>query len=191
MVQERLPAAAPAAGLPGGEQLPDDDTMPGVVGVERRQRRQLAIHRRRAHVRLDGRQHRNHAVPARLRQRQPGHELADVLQPRLPPVQPPAGKEDPEILQVMGVGLDRVRGPLDVGQVGQVPLHWPDRDVVVPDDGPRLCPRAGHRHALNMHRFLHLIHVMDKGGDNHIQHADPGGSGPRAGRGGQPAEGSR
>src|SRR5664280_1221306 len=60
------------------------------------------------------------------------------------------------------VGLDGVRGPFDVTQVGQEPFDRFDRDVVVAQDGPRLHPRSGHRHPLNMHCSSNVIHVMDE-----------------------------
>ncbi len=112
--------------------------MPHLEEIERGQRRQLPADRGRAHMRLHRRQHRHRAGPARRGQAQPGHELADVLQPHLAPVELPLPGEDPVILQVMGISLDRVRGPLDRGQVGQVPLDRLDRCVVVAQDGPRL-----------------------------------------------------
>jgi len=190
-MQERLPPAPPARQLPGRQQLPDISTVPRLMGVERRQRRQLPVDRRGGHLRGGRRQHRHQPGPARWRQRQPGHVLAEILQPGLPPVQAPPAQEGEKVLQVMGVSLDRVRRPPDGRQVGQIPLDRLDRDVVIPQDRPRLRPRGRHRHSLNMHCFLHLIHVMDKGGDNHVQHLDPSHSRSRGGRGGQPPQGFR
>ena len=119
------------AGCQLRQQLAQVDAVPGGVLVERADRRQLPVHRRRAAVRLHRGQHRDPPVPGRRWQPQPGHELADVLQPDLPPVQPAAGEEHEPVLQIMGIRLDRVRRPLDIGQERQVPLDRLDRHPVL------------------------------------------------------------
>jgi len=60
----------------------------------------------------------------------------------------------------MRVRLDRVRGPLDVGQVRQILL---DRlhQTVVTKHCPRLAPRGRRLHPLNEHRSSEMIYVMD------------------------------
>jgi hypothetical protein len=60
----------------------------------------------------------------------------------------------------MRVRLDRVRGPLDVGQVRQIPLDRLHRTVVT-QHRPRLAPRRGQQHTLNKHRSSQMIYVMD------------------------------
>jgi len=85
---------------------------------------------------------------------QPRDELADVLQPHLPPVQAPEDSELPEILEIVGIRLDRIRRPADIGQIGQEPLHRNDRHIVVPEHGPRQRPRTRDHHRLHEHRLL-------------------------------------
>ena len=87
MMQELLESAVPAAaGLPGSQQLADVGAIPCLVSVKGSQRCQLPVHRRRAHVRFHRRQHRHRAISPSWRQRQPGHVLAQVLQPHHSPV---------------------------------------------------------------------------------------------------------
>jgi hypothetical protein len=47
-----------------------------------------------------GRQHRDLARPSRRGKLQPGHELADVFQPGLAPVQAPEAEELPVVLEI-------------------------------------------------------------------------------------------
>jgi len=162
VVQERPPPAAAAGQLPGAQQLADIHAVAGLMPIERGQRRQLPIDRDCTDMRVHRRQYRHRAVSARRRQPQPGHVLADVLQPHLPPIQTAVGQEDPVVLQVVRVGLDGVRGPVDVAEIGEVPLDRLDRGVVVAQDGPRLHRRGGHCHPLNVHRSSNMIHVMDE-----------------------------
>ena len=51
--------------------------MPGLMAVERGERRQLPVHRCRTHVRAGRRQHRDGAVAPGRRQRQPGRAIRD------------------------------------------------------------------------------------------------------------------
>jgi hypothetical protein len=60
----------------------------------------------------------------------------------------------------MRVRLDRVRGPLDVGQVRQIPLDRLHRTVVT-KHRPRLAPPVGRQHPLNVHHSSEMIRVMD------------------------------
>ena len=59
---------------------------------------------------------------------------------------------DQPILEVMGVRLDRVRGPLNVTEVGKVTLNWLHRAAAGSEYRPRLNRRAGHQDLLNQHR---------------------------------------
>jgi hypothetical protein len=70
-------------------------------------------------------------------------------------------EEDPVVLEVVGVGLDRIRRPIDIGQIRQIPLDRLDRAVLV-QDGPRVHTRVGHRHPLHLHRSSNVIHMMDE-----------------------------
>ena len=136
VVQERLPPAPPAR-RPRGQQFTHIDALTGLMGVERGQRRQLAVERGRTHVRPRRRQQRHPAVPRRRGQPQPGNELAEILQPNLTPVQATKVQKGPIVAQVMGIRLDRVRGPLDTTQIGQESLNRPDRGTVLTENGPR------------------------------------------------------
>jgi hypothetical protein len=110
VVQERPPRCPPATGrLPGGQQLAEVHAVPGGMLVERAHGRELPVHRGLDAVVLHRRQHGHPPVPALRRQPQPRHELTDVLQPDLSPVQAPAGEEREPVLQVVRVRLDRVR----------------------------------------------------------------------------------
>jgi hypothetical protein len=60
----------------------------------------------------------------------------------------------------MRVRLDRVRGPLDVSQVSQIPLDGLHRTVVT-KHRPRLPPDVGRQHPLNVHRSSEMTYVMD------------------------------
>ena len=153
VVQERLPPAPPA-GPPRGQQVADPGAVTGLMGIERADRRELAVHRRDADLRRRRRQHRDRARPARRGKLQPGDELADVLQPGLAPVQAPEADEAPVILEVVGIGLHRVRRPADIGEIGQEPVDRDDRHVVVPQHRPRSCPRTGDHHRMHDHRLL-------------------------------------
>jgi len=71
----------------------------------------LAGHARRGAVMIRRRQRRHPPVPRRRRQPQPRHEPGDLLhRDRLPGHSPVAEEHEP-VLQVVRVGLDRVRGP--------------------------------------------------------------------------------
>jgi hypothetical protein len=153
MVQERLPPAPPA-GPPGSQKVTDPGTVTGLVRIERAHRGELAVHRRGCHLSRHGRQHRDLARTARRRKLQPGHELADVLQPGLAPVQSPEADEGPVILEVVGVCPHCVRRPADVSQISQEPVDRGDRHVAVPQDRPRSGPRAGDHHRMHEHRLL-------------------------------------
>jgi hypothetical protein len=97
-MQEWLPAAPPA-GPPHGQQVPGvgDGTVAGLVRIERANRRELAVHRRRTDMRRRGLQHRDPAGPPRRGKLQPRDELPDVLQPGLTPVQGTEAQELPVI----------------------------------------------------------------------------------------------
>ena len=151
VVQERLPPAPASSRAPGDQQLSQVHTVPGRVLIERRQRRQLPVHRHHRHVMLHRRQHQHPPVPGSRREPQPGDELADVLQPHLAPVQATAAQEGEVVLQIVGIGLDRVRGAFDISEIGQIPLDRSDRDIVVPQHRPRLKRRGGRQHPLNKH----------------------------------------
>jgi hypothetical protein len=153
VVQERLPAAAPA-GLPRGQQVTDLSAVAGLVRIERAHRGKLAVHRRRCHLGCRVRQHRDLARPARRRQLQPGHELADILKAYLAPVNTTEADELPVVLEIVSVGLHGVRRPADVGEIGQEPVDRDDWHVVLAKDRPRTGPRAGDRHRMNEHRLL-------------------------------------
>ena len=153
VVQERLPPSSPA-GPPRGQQVAHLSAVAGLVRIERAHRGELAVHRRGRHLGCRGRQHRDLARPARRGKLQPGDELPDVLQPGLAPVQAPEADELPVILEIERVGLDRVRRPADVGEIGQEPVDRDDRHIVVPQHRPRSGPRAGNRHRMHEHRLL-------------------------------------
>src|SRR6266446_7057898 len=74
---------------------------------------------------------------------QPGDELADVLKPGLTPVERTEADELPVILEIVGIGLHRVRRPADIGEIGQEPVNRADRHVIIPENRPRPCPRTG------------------------------------------------
>ena len=191
VVQERAPRRpAPPGRLPAGQQLAQVDAVAGGVLVERADRRQLPVHRRRAAVRRHRGQHRDPPVPGRRGQPQPGHELADVLQPDLAPVQPAAGEEHEPVLQIMGVGLDRVRRAVDVGEEREVALDRLDRHPVRAEHRPRSMPRTGQHHLSNEHRTSRDTACWTAG-DNHVHQAEPGTSRARQRRRGHPSSGSR
>ena len=162
VVQERFPAPTPPRRRHRGQQLPDVHPVSGLIGVERRQRRQLPVDRRRADLWTYPWQHRHRPGPPIRGESKPSHILPKVFQTYQTPVQTSAGQEHPEVLEVMGVRLDGVRGSFDLAQVGQEPLDRLDRDVVGAQDGPGLHLRSGHRHSLNMHSSSNVIHVMDE-----------------------------
>ncbi len=166
VMKERLPAAPPAS-PPRGQQVPGAVAVAGLMRVERAHRGELAVNGRHADLRDRRRQHRDLARPARRRQLQPDHELGDVLQPGLAPVQPPEAEKLPEVFHVVGVRLDRVRRPADVSEIGQEPVDRGDRRVVVPQHGPRSRPRTGDHHRMHEHRLFSLNCVIDRAGDNH------------------------
>ena len=153
MVQERLPPAPPA-GPPRGQQVTDPGAVAGLVRVERADGGELAVHRRGRHLSRHRRQRRDLARTASRRQLEPGHELADVLQPGLAPVQAAEAEELPVVLEVVSVRLHRVRRPADVSEIGQEPVDRDDRHVVVPEHRPRSGPRTGDHHRLHEHRLL-------------------------------------
>src|SRR5262245_49118979 len=62
------------------------------------------------------------------------------------------GEVGPPVLQVVGVGLARVRSLLDRRQKGQEPLDRLDRSQVVTQQRPGLVPGLRHDHALHAHR---------------------------------------
>ena len=191
VVQERAPRRpAPPGRLPARQELTEIDTVAGGVLVERADRGQLPVHRRRPAVRHHRRQHRHPPVPGRRGQPQPGHELAGVLQPDLPPVQPAAGEEHEPVLQIMGIGLDRVRGPVDIGEERQVALNRFDRHPVRTEHRPRPMPRTGQHHLRNEHRTSRDSTCWTAG-DNHVHQAEPGTQSARQGRRGHPANDSR
>lgn len=104
VVQERLPRAAPPPrGLPGDQQFTEVDAVPGRMLVERGERRELPVHGRLRAVRFHRGQDRDAAVAHPGRSPQPGHELAEILQPRLPPVQPVLVQEAEVVLEDVGV----------------------------------------------------------------------------------------
>ena len=153
VVQERLPAR-PAARSPRGQQVAHPGTVAGLMGIERADGRELAVHRRDADFGRHGRQYRDLAGPARRGKLQPGDELPDVLQPGLAPVQAAEADEGPVILKIVSVGLHRVRRPADVSEIGQEPVHRDDRHVIIPQDRPRSRPRTGDHHRMQEHRLL-------------------------------------
>jgi hypothetical protein len=67
---------------------------------------------------------------------QPRHELPDVFESELAPIQATAAEEGEPVLQIMRIRLDRVRRPLDIAQMRQIPLDRRDRHIVVTKDGP-------------------------------------------------------
>ena len=152
VVEERLPARPPPGGLQLGDQVTEVDPVPCMERVEPADRRQLPVDRDGRAVMLCRGQHGHPARAARRRQPQPGDELAEILQPDLAPVQAPHIKEAEPVLQVVGVGLDGVRRPLDIGQVSQVALDRLYRAALVAEDRPGLKRRDGHHHPLNKHR---------------------------------------
>ena len=120
------------AGCQVDQQLAEIDAVAGRVLVERADRRQFPVHRRPAAVMLHRRQHRHLRRPGR-----PAAAAARRRTRRRPPAAPraspaPAAQEDEPVLQVMRVRLDRVRRPLDVGQVRQIPLDRLHRDPSSP-----------------------------------------------------------
>ena len=153
VVQERFPAA-PAPDPPRGQQVTDLSAVTCLMRIERAHCGELAVHGRHADLGHRRRQHRDRTGPARRGKLQPRDELPDVLQPGLAPVQGTEADEGPVILQIVGVCLDRVRRPADVGEIGQEPVHRDDRHVVVPEHGPRSGPRAGDHHRMHEHRLL-------------------------------------
>ena len=153
VVEERLPPASPA-GPPRGQQVPWSLIVAGLVRIERAHRGKLAVNGGHADLRHRRRQHRDRSRPPRQRQLQPRDEPGDVLQPGLAPVQAPEPEELPQIFHVVGVRLDRVRRPADVGEIGQEPVDRGDRHVVVSQHGPRSRPRTGDHHRMHEHRLL-------------------------------------
>jgi hypothetical protein len=151
-MEERLPPTPAPGSLPRTEQFSDINAVAHLVLVERGERRELPVDRRCAEMRLDQGQHRQDAVATRGWQPQPGDELADVLEPHLSPVETLGGQELPVVLQVVRVGADGVRRPLDVGQIREEPFDRLDRDVVVAEHRPRLDPTRRCCHPLNLHR---------------------------------------
>ena len=145
---------APAARSPRGQQVAHPGTVAGLMGIERADGRELAVHRRDADFGRHGRQYRDLTGPARRGKLQPGDELPDVLQPGLAPVQAAEADEGPVILKIVSVGLHRVRRPADVSQIGQEPVHRDDRHVIIPQDRPRSRPRTGDHHRMQEHRLL-------------------------------------
>ena len=145
---------APAARSPRGQQVAHPGTVAGLMGIERADGRELAVHRRDADFGRHGRQYRDLTGPPRRGKLQPGDELPDVLQPGLAPVQAAKADEGPVILKIVSVGLHRVRRPADVSQIGQEPVHRDDRHVIIPQDRPRSSPRTGDHHRMQEHRLL-------------------------------------
>jgi hypothetical protein len=191
VVQERPPRRpAPTGRLPTRQQLTQINTVASGVLVERADRRQLPVHRRSAAVRPHRGQHRDLALSRRRGQPQPGHELTNVLQPDLPPVQRPPVEEHEPVLQIMGIRLDRVRRPIDIGQERQVALDRLDRNPIETEHSPRSTPRRRHHHLLNEHRTSRDTACWTTG-DNHIHHAESGTHSARQRRPGHPTSGSR
>ena len=156
------------------------------MGVERGQRRQLPVHRRRADVRAHRRQHRH--LPPRPAGGRPARPRTRPDPPAAPPASPTRRTPGtPVVLQVMGVGLDRVRGSLDVGQVGQVSLDRPDRDVVIAQNRPRLRPRQASPPAARA-SLLHFIDMLEEAGDNHVHATERSAPETRAGQDRHPAK---
>jgi hypothetical protein len=153
VMQERLPARAPGPDRPKlGDQIAEIHAVAGVERIQPADRRQLPVDRGQAAVVPGQRQQRDPAVTPGRRQTQPGDELAQILQPDLVPVQGPHIEEIEPVLQVVGVGLDRVRRPLDIGEIGQVALDRLYRPASVAQDRPGLKRRDGHQHPLHKHR---------------------------------------
>ena len=102
------PATCPAP-PPGRQQIPKIHPVALMKLIERRDRRQLPVHRRLRTHRLDRRQRLDVARPRRRRKPQPRHEPAHVLQPHPRPHQPALVEELEPVPQIVRIGLDRVR----------------------------------------------------------------------------------
>ena len=154
VVQERFPSRAAATGrLPRPQQLSEVDAVARGVLVERAERGELPIDRRLAAVVLHRRQHRYRPVAQPGRAAQPGDELGNVLQSHLTPVQVLDAEEHEPVLQVVGVGLDRVGRPLDLGQVRQIPLDRSHRSAVLAQHRPRFHGTDRREHTLDEHQL--------------------------------------
>lgn len=69
----------------------------------------------------------------------------------------------PVILQIVGISLDRVRGPLDISQIRQISLDRLDRDVVDPQDRPPTAsPRRGITTRCTSTCSSNVIYVLDE-----------------------------
>jgi hypothetical protein len=106
----------------------------------------------------------------------------------VPPVQSAERQERPVVLQVVGVGINGVRGPLDVGQVGQVPLDRSSRNVIIAQNRPGLHASGRHRHPLHEHRFSTSPDMLEEAGDNHVHATERSPSHTHAGRDAHPAK---
>ena len=108
--QQRPPrSAACPASLPGRQQITKIHAVALMELVERRDRRQLPVHRRLRAATLHRRQRGDVTRPRRRGQPQPRHEPAHVLQPHPRPLQPALIEELEPVPQIVRIGLDRVR----------------------------------------------------------------------------------
>ena len=106
-MQERPPAATRTTDLPRRQQLAHLDAVSTGVGIERADRRKLAIHSGFRAVMRHRRQHSDPPVAGLQRQPQPRDELTHILKPHRPPIQPTIGEEGEPVLQIMRIRLDR------------------------------------------------------------------------------------
>ena len=145
VVQERPPRRPPPPGrLPARQQLAQVDAVAGGVLVERADRRQLPVHRRRAACgATDG---STATRPSRAgggsRSQATNSPTSSSRTSRQSSAA--AGEEHEPVLQIMRVGLDRVRRAVDIGQERQVALDRLDRHPVRTEHRPRSRREPGN-----------------------------------------------
>ena len=88
VMQERPPAATRTTDLPRRQQLAHLDAVSTGVGIARADRRKLAIHSGFRAVMRHRRQHSDPSIAGLQRQPQLSDELAHILKPHRPPIQP-------------------------------------------------------------------------------------------------------